>query len=221
MVTEALRHIQAGLAALLDAPTILVLCRAVGYQGRLRILDPVTTVHLIILQILPDNTACSHPPHLAARRLTASAVCQACTRLPLVVWQQLRGRTSTVCELTTHDEGRWRGHCTFLVDGSSFSMPDTLELQESLGQPRGQHPGCGFPVAYLLALFHEPASDGGTPCGRIGPSVREKSCMVCPGSTASRLAFTHIFMILCGIRRQYPKGMLTRSLTIYSAASLV
>jgi hypothetical protein len=39
------------------------------------------------------------------------------------------------------------------VDGSSFSMPDTPELQEAFGPPTGQAAGCGFPVACLLALF--------------------------------------------------------------------
>jgi hypothetical protein len=33
-------------------------------------------------------------------------------------------------------------------------MPDTPELQQAFGQPGGQKPGCGFPVAHLLALFH-------------------------------------------------------------------
>lgn len=154
MVTEALRHIKTALAVLLDAPTILALCREVGYQWRSRLLDPVTTVHLFILHILHGNTACSHLPRLGAQRLTASAFCQARIRLPLVVWQQWLRRTSAVCEQTTQDEGRWRGHRTFLVDGSSFSMPDTPELQESFGQPSGQRPGCGCPVAHLLALFH-------------------------------------------------------------------
>lgn len=153
-VTEALRHIKAELAALLDAPTILALCHEVGYQWRTRLLDPVTTVHLFILQILHGNTACSHLPRLVGQRFTASAFCQARTRLPLGVWQQLLRRTAAVCEQTTHDEGRWRGHRTFLVDGSGVSMPDTPELQEYFGQPSGQRPGCGFPVAHLLALFH-------------------------------------------------------------------
>jgi len=153
-VTEALRHIKAELAVLLEASTILALCHAVGYQWRTRQLDPATTVHLFLLQVLHGNTACSHLPHLAAQRFTASAFCQARTRLPLIVWQQLLRRTSAVCEQTTHDAGRWRGHRTFLVDGSSFSMPDTPELQEAFGQPSGQRPGCGFPVAHLLALFH-------------------------------------------------------------------
>src|SRR6266851_1439542 len=52
------------------------------------------------------------------------------------------------------DEGRWLGHRTFWVDGSSFSMPDTPALQEHFGQPGGQQPGCGFPVAHVMALFH-------------------------------------------------------------------
>ena len=33
-------------------------------------------------------------------------------------------------------------------------MPDTPELQKEFGQPGNQRPGCGFPVAHLLVLFH-------------------------------------------------------------------
>ena len=33
-------------------------------------------------------------------------------------------------------------------------MPDTPELQRAFGQPGAQKPGCGFPVAHLLTLFH-------------------------------------------------------------------
>jgi hypothetical protein len=33
-------------------------------------------------------------------------------------------------------------------------MPDTPALQEAFGQPGNQRPGCGFPVAHLLTLFH-------------------------------------------------------------------
>ena len=41
-----------------------------------------------------------------------------------------------------------------LVDGSSFSMPDTAALQAHFGQPGNQAKGCGFPVAHILAPFH-------------------------------------------------------------------
>jgi hypothetical protein len=41
-----------------------------------------------------------------------------------------------------------------LIDGSAFSMPDTPALQKKFGQPGAQKPGCGFPVAKFLSLFH-------------------------------------------------------------------
>jgi hypothetical protein len=52
------------------------------------------------------------------------------------------------------DDGRWHGHRTFLVDGSGCAMPDIPALQDALGQPTEQRPGCGFPVARLLGLVH-------------------------------------------------------------------
>ncbi len=54
----------------------------------------------------------------------------------------------------TRTQGTWRGHRTFLVDGSSFSMPDTPELRAHFGTSGRAKPGCSFPVARLLALFH-------------------------------------------------------------------
>jgi hypothetical protein len=46
----------------------------------------------------------------------------------------------------------WQGHRLYLLDGSSFSMPDTPALQKHFGQPSEQTTGCGFPVAHLLVL---------------------------------------------------------------------
>ena len=54
---------------------------------------------------------------------------------------------------TSHEQHRWHGHRTFHIDGSSFSMPDTPELQKAFGMPSGQKEGCGFPTGHLLLLF--------------------------------------------------------------------
>ena len=153
-IMTALRQVQGELVHLLNAATILPLCRELGYTWRQRILDPVTTIHLSILQILHGNTACSHLPHLAGHQFTASAFCQARRRLPLRIWQQVLRQVCGTLDQMTQEEGRWYGHRTFLVDGSGFSMPDTPELQAYFGYPPGQKPGCGFPVGHLLALFH-------------------------------------------------------------------
>jgi hypothetical protein len=138
----------------LEPHTILTACQDIGYEWRARCLDPVTTLQLFFAQVVHGNTACTHLRHLTKLDVTASAYCQARTRLPLEVFNRL---LRTVGESLQHeplDEGRWLGHRTFWTDGSSFSMPDTPELQEYFGQPGGQQPGCGFPVAHLLTLFH-------------------------------------------------------------------
>jgi hypothetical protein len=41
----------------------------------------------------------------------------------------------------------------FHADGTTFSMPDTPELQKAFGQRAGHKPGCGFPAAHLLVMF--------------------------------------------------------------------
>ena len=84
-----------------------------------------------------------------------------------MVWQSLLRRTAAVGEQTPHDEGRWRGHRPCLVDGTGFSLPATPALQESFGQPSGPRPGCGVPVAHLLALLH--AGTGFLLEGRAAP----------------------------------------------------
>jgi Transposase DDE domain len=70
------------------------------------------------------------------------------------LFQELVRRVAERLRPRIDDTGAWHGHRVFIPDGSSFSMPDVPELQEHFGQPSGQRPGCGFPVAHLLALFH-------------------------------------------------------------------
>jgi hypothetical protein len=142
-------------AALLQPEAILAVCGEMGYTGwRNRVLTPVTTVQLFLWQILQGNTACSHLPHLSGLRFTAAASCQARAKLPLPFFALLLERFSSAVQRSAADDGRWHGHRTFLVDGSTCSMPDTPALQDAFGQSTEQRPGCGFPVAHLLGLFH-------------------------------------------------------------------
>jgi hypothetical protein len=118
------------------------------------VLDPVTTVHLFVLQILHGNTACAHVPRLGGVRSSGEAYVQARARLPLAVLERLLVGIVKRLRGSTLDEGRWRGHRTFLTDGSGVSMPDTPELQQHFGQPGAQKAGCGFPIMHVLAMFH-------------------------------------------------------------------
>ena len=154
-VTTILQRFQTAWAAQLQPDAIHTACQEAGYTSwRNRLLNPVTTVQLFLLQILHGNTACQHLPHLSGLRFSASAYCQARAKLPLPVLTHLLKRLGHVAQPTLSEEGRWHGHRTFFVDGSGCSMPDTPVLQKEFGQPAEQQPGCGFPVAHLLALFH-------------------------------------------------------------------
>jgi hypothetical protein len=153
-LADALRRIQNDLATLLEPEPLRQLCRDCGHRWRERILGPVTTIHLFVLQVLHGNTACAHLPHLSGMAFTDSAYCDARSRLPLAVLQALLRRLLETCKPLTDTTGLWHGHRTWLVDGTGVSMPDTPELQRAFGQPTNQAEGCGFPVARVLALFH-------------------------------------------------------------------
>jgi hypothetical protein len=117
-------------------------------------LTPAATIHWFLIQILHGNTSLTDVSLMAGRIFSASAFCQARTRLPLAVLRIVLRELIKVLIPTTQAAGLWFGHRVLLVDGSSFSMPDTAELQAHFGQPGNQAKGCGFPVAHILALFH-------------------------------------------------------------------
>lgn len=104
----------------------------------------------------------------------------------------------------TEAEGLCRVHRAFLVNGSSFSMPDVPELQGRFGQPGEQKPGCGFPTAKILALFHAgtgmplkvavapPRPHDMAGVGGIHPSLRPGDVLVGDRGFCS---FVHIAML--------------------------
>ena len=153
-VHAALRRIQREVAQVLDATTIVGTYRELGLSFRQRVLDPVTTIHLFVIQILHGNFAIARLKDFTDRVFSEAAYCKARMRLPLRVLETLLQRVGDAFHPTLDTDGRWHGHRTLHVDGSAFSMPDTPELQAAFGQPGNQKPGCGFPVAHIVTLFH-------------------------------------------------------------------
>jgi hypothetical protein len=151
-ISQAVEQIKSDLFSVLPGDVIVSLCRQLNYTWRERCLDPVTTVHAFLLQILHGNAACDHLSHLMGKKFTGAAYCLARSRLPLELFQRL---LTAVCHALSHNTTShgWLGHRVWLIDGTTCSMPDTPDLQEAFGQPGCQRKGCGFPVAHLLALF--------------------------------------------------------------------
>jgi hypothetical protein len=152
-IVPILGRLRQDIAADLTPETIEEACQQTGYCWRQRLLGPVTTIYLFLLQILHGNTACQHVVHFGNWSFSDSAYCQARKRLPLAVFHWLLEKVATTFRAATADDARWHGHRVWLIDGSSFSMPDEPQLQQHFGQPTGQRNGCGFPVAKWLAMF--------------------------------------------------------------------
>ncbi len=153
-IVAALGRIKQLSLPLLQRPAIERLCRDLGHHWRNRELDPATTLALFMQQVIHGNAPCSEVRHLACQDFSASAYCQARSRLPLRLLQTLLKQVvEAALPASKRREHLWHGHRTFHIDGSSFAMPDTAPLRAAFGTPSGQKPGCGFPVAHLLALF--------------------------------------------------------------------
>jgi len=153
-IPEIVRQFKADVAQALSPETIATICGYLGYACRERILTPVATVHAFLIQILHGNVACTAVSRLAGITFTAGAFCTARKRLPLALFEELLQRVCHGLFPEIETASRWRGHRTWSLDGSSFSMSDTPALAGYFGYPPGQAKGCGFPVAHMLALFH-------------------------------------------------------------------
>ena len=99
-VRAALRRIQEELAQVLDAGQITAICRDVGYQFRQRLLDPVATIHLFVIQIFNGNFAVARLKDFTDAEFSEAAYCKARGRLPLQVLQTLLQRVGAALRST-------------------------------------------------------------------------------------------------------------------------
>ena len=154
IVSCALERIKKNLDLFLPEEAIVSACREAKHLWRQRMLGPVETIHLFILQVLCFNTAMNHLRHLSHLPVKASGYCQARRRLPLKVLEALLAKSASAMQQKCRDtQARWCGLRAYLVDGSSTMAPDTPSSQKAFGQPCGCKKGCGFPVPKLLGLF--------------------------------------------------------------------
>ena len=74
-VTAILQRFTTEWATLLQHEALLSVCREIGYTTwRDRVLTPVTTIQVFLLQVLHGNTACSHLPHLSGFQVQCGSI---------------------------------------------------------------------------------------------------------------------------------------------------
>jgi hypothetical protein len=78
--------------------------------------------------------------------------CRARAKLSLPALHRLVGESARQLEGDADEAWLWKGLHAKLVDGFTFTMPDTPENQETFPQPESQSPGMGFPIARCCAV---------------------------------------------------------------------
>lgn len=79
--------------------------------------------------------------------------CRARAKLSPSALQRLVGESAGQLEHAADPSWLWKGLHAKLVDGFTFTMPDTPENQLQFPQARTQRPGVGFPIARACAVL--------------------------------------------------------------------
>src|SRR3954463_10399590 len=116
-IATTLERLRQDLADCLAPDAIRAACRVAGHRWRDRVLDPVTTVYLFLLQVLHGNTACQHAVHFGRWDFTDSAYCAARKRLPLGALRRLAGWVAQRVRASVSAASSWHGHRVWLLDG--------------------------------------------------------------------------------------------------------
>ncbi len=134
-----------------------------GVTFRDRVFSPVTTIWGFLSQVLSEDHSCRDAvsriiAQRAANGITVcspntASFCNARSRIPTSVLSTLATRTAEELQMSVADQWKWNGRSVFIVDGSTVSMPDTVENQAVYPQPPNQKPGLGFPLARITVLL--------------------------------------------------------------------
>lgn len=130
---------------------------------RERLFPPTTTLSLFMAQTLNADASCQATMdrhvverianHLSPCSTATGAYCKARQRLPLTMVRSLLRHTGRWLTGQSATAWRWQGRAVKLVDGTTITMPDTVNNQWRYPQPHTQRPGLGFPVARVVALL--------------------------------------------------------------------
>ncbi len=99
---------------------------------------------LIVLRLALRQKSCSPD---------TSSYCEARGRLPEELFQRLVWQTGSRLHNQCPEDWLWKGRPVKVVDGTTLTMPDTLENQKAYPQSTTQKFGLGFPIARLVVLL--------------------------------------------------------------------
>ncbi len=148
---------------ILDADTVRSALAAERVKFKDRIYTPFVTLCLFLSQVLDPDHSC----RAAVARLIVwlainhrkpcapetNSYCDARRRLPLGVIVRLVRQTAQKVDAGANADWLWKGRKVSLVDGTTASMPDTVQNQQAFPQANTQGIGLGFPVVRMVGII--------------------------------------------------------------------
>jgi hypothetical protein len=126
-----------------------------GLVWRDRLLGPLVTLRLFMIQILSGNCAIAALRQLSGINFAPSSYCEARARLPLQLLQSLLHWMNEQAQLKFAGtaSAKMLGPRVLIADGSTYSMKGTPELREHFQLAPGTREGVGYPMGKLMGLL--------------------------------------------------------------------
>ncbi len=122
-----------------------------------------TTISIFMKQVANENKSCrsaliAHASDQIAlgnevTETTTGPYCRARQRLPESAVKSLLQKSGTNLDDSTSTDYQWKKRRALLIDGTTASMPDTLENQKDYPQSKLQKKGLGFPQVRISVLI--------------------------------------------------------------------
>lgn len=147
---------------LLTNDTLLDEVESLLPDHRERRYPPTETLSMFLAQAMSSDRSCQNIVNQAAvdRALGGlpsvsthtGGYCRARKRLPTKMVSTLTRKLGQSIDASSSTKDRWFGRRVYLVDGTSVTMADTPQNQDSFPQQRGQKPGLGFPICRVVGI---------------------------------------------------------------------
>lgn len=148
---------------LLTSPQLLATVEEQLPEHRERLYPPTTTLALYLTQCMNTDASCQNTVNahtvervfngLSACSTQTGAYCKARQHLPIDMVSTLVKQTGQMVSQQLPATWQWQGRPVKLVDGTTITMPDTQENQNTYPQQSSQKPGLGFPIARIVAVI--------------------------------------------------------------------
>jgi hypothetical protein len=129
---------------------------------RNNIYTPTQSLSMFLAQSLNEDRSCSKAVNdmiilsqqKSRKKISPNtgAYCLARQKTPLELVTQLTEKSASLITQKVQNHWLWNDRRVRLVDGTSLTMPDTLENQKKYPQSATQKAGLGFPICRLLTV---------------------------------------------------------------------